>query len=319
MNGQKTKTSFFGVFLLVLTALIWGTSFISQSEGSKIVQPFTFNGIRTLLGTAVLLPVIFIRDRAFLKNADAAEKIEFKKKNRKTIFCGMIMGIAFCLATNLQQFAFENPNHSAGKIAFITAMYMFLVPIFGLFFKKKVAPLTWLCVVVATAGLYLLCIDENGPGSVTKSDILSLICAVFFSVQILMIEKFAPDCDGIKLSCVQFLFSGVITVILMFIFEKPEISSLKECAFPLLYSGVMSCGVAYTLQIVGQKHCEATLASMIMCLESVFAAVFEAVFSALFMLGGKVLSPREMAGCAVMFAAIVFSQISEMRMNKSEK
>ena len=318
-SEQKNKTSLLGVLLLVLTSLIWGTSFISQSEGSKLVEPFTFNGIRTLLGAIVLVPVILIRDKK-LKSKLSAQEVEQKKVgDKKTLIYGSLLGVALCLATNFQQFAFVDPNHSAGKIAFITAMYMFIVPILGFFFGKKVPLSTWICVLIAIIGLYFLCIDERGLGSITVSDILALICALFFSVQILLIEKYAPECDGIKLSCVQFFSSGIISCILMFIFETPKFSSIKAAAFPIMYSGIMSCGVAYTLQIAGQKYCEATIASMIMCLESVFAALSEAAFGALFMIGGKVLSFREWIGCAIMFSAIILSQVLQNKKTAETK
>lgn len=313
MNENKTKTSFTGVVLLLLTALIWGISFVSQSEGSKLVESFTFNGIRTVLGAVVLLPVIFIRDAVTGRSMTEEQLAERKKNDKKTVIYGSFLGIALCLATNFQQFAFVDPNHSAGKIAFITAMYMFLVPVIGLLFKKRVPAFTWVCVLIGFAGLYFLCIDDRGLGAITKSDVLAFICAIFFAIQILLIEKFAPECDGVKLSCVQFFVSGIISCICMFIFETPELSGIKAALLPILYSGIMSCGVAYTLQIIGQQFCEATISSLIMCMESVFAVLAEAAFAAWFAMGGKVLSLREITGCAIMFAAIILSQLMEMK------
>lgn len=313
---NTTKTSFKGVILLLLTALIWGSSFVSQSEGSKLVEAFTFNAIRTLLGAFFLLPFIFIRDKIQSKKMTGEQIEKRRADDKKILIYGSILGVVLCAATNLQQFAFVDPNHSAGKIAFITAMYMFIVPFLGLFFKKRVSVVTWICVFIALVGLYFLCIDERGFKSISVSDILALLCAVFFSFQILMIEKFAPNYDGIKLSCVQFFVSGLISFVLMFIFETPKLSAIKSACIPILYSGILSCGVAYTLQIVGQKYCEATIASILMSLESVFAALSEAAFAALFMIGGKVLTLREVLGCVIMFIAILISQLSEIKRKK---
>lgn len=314
MEEKKVQTSFKGVFLLLLTAFIWGTSFIAQRFGTDSgVQAFTFQGIRTLLGALILVPFIIIRDRISEKKLDSDKKTpdyyeNRKKNNRKTVIYGMIIGVVLCAASNLQQFAFVlyPEGEGSGKIAFITAMYMFFVPIIGLFFKKRVPILTWICVLIGFIGLYFLCIQGQGFGGIKAGDYSAFACAVFFSIQILLIEKFAPDCDGVKLSCVQFFTSGLISLILMFIFEKPEIETLKQALIPILYSGIMSCGIAYTLQIVGQKYCEATIASLLMCMESVFAVLSEAVIL------HKLLSPWELTGCIIMFAAIVISQLSDL-------
>ncbi len=323
MSESKTiKTSFSGVVLLLLTAIIWGISFVSQGEGAKLLEPFSFNGIRTLLGAVVLLPVIFIRDYVEGRSMSDEQKAERKRLNKKTIFYGTFIGIALCIATNFQQYAFDPvlcPDASAGKIAFITAMYMFLVPVMGLLIGKRVNILTWFCVILSVSGLYFLCIAKGeGFGSVTKGDILALICAVFFSIQILLIEKFAPDVDGVKLSCVQFFVSGIITCVLMMIFETPVWEHIKAAAIPIAYSGIMSCGVAYTFQILGQKKCEATVASLLMCLESVFAALSEAAFVVFFGIGSKVLTGRELLGCVIMFAAILLSQAGEIIQNRKK-
>ncbi len=312
MSG-KTKTSFTGVLLLLITAFIWGSSFIAQSESIGFVKPFTFNAVRMLIGSLSLIPVILIKDKATSKSF-SNEQIEQRKKNDKKILkYGALMGCALCIAANFQQFAFEEPEHSAGKIAFITAMYMFIVPLLGLFFRKKVPVLTWLCVLIGFAGLYFLCIDSRGFGSITFGNILAFCCAFFFAIHILLIAKFAPDVDGIKLSCVQFFVCGILSLVLMFIFEKPSWSSIFAAKLPILYSGILSCGVAYTLQVIGQKFCEETIASLLMCMESVFAVLCEAVCSALFGFGGKVLSEREIAGCAIMFLAIILSQLVQLK------
>jgi len=305
-DTSKTKTSFKGVFILLMTALIWGTSFLAQRFGTDSgVEPFTFQGIRTLMGAIVLVPFILIRDKATAKNMSEEQLAERKKNNKKAVIYGSIVGVVLCVATNLQQWAFV-AEPSPGKIAFITAMYMFFVPIFGLFFKKRVPLLTWLCVVLGFVGLYFLCIQGEGFGGINVGDVLAFGCAIFFCIQILLLEKFAPDCDGIKLSCVQFFVAGLISIILMLIFDHPQAASLKAAIGPLLYSGIMSCGIAYTLQVVGQKYCEATIASLLMCMESVFAVLAEAVVI------HRIPTGWEILGCVIMFTAIIISQLADI-------
>ncbi len=285
-----------------MTAIIWGVSFVSQSVGAESVEPFTFMAIRTLMGATVLVPFIVIRDRITVRNMQEQEIKSRKAQDKKTIVYGIPIGIVLAVATNIQQYAF---NYStAGKIAFITAMYIFFVPIFGLFLKKKIPLLTWICVAVGFVGLYFLCFKGEGNFSINRGDLLALVCAVFFTFQILMIERFAQICDGIKLSCIEFYTAGIISLILMLIFDNPSWASIKQCAIPLLYSGILSCGVAYTLQIVGQKYCEATIASLLMCMEAVFAALAAAIIL------HETLSVREIIGCMAMFIAIVISQVS---------
>lgn len=307
---MNSKSQIKGVLLLLLTSLIWGISFVSQSVGMESVDAFTFMGIRTLMGATVLLPFIIVRDNITKKNMTKEELAERKANDKKAIKYGIIIGIFLCIATNLQQFAFY--YSTAGKIAFITAMYMFFVPLVGLFFKKKVPLSTWLCIAAGVWGLFLLCVNPSEFGKFNKGDILALICALFFCFQILLIERFAPSCDGVKLSCVQFYTSGIITAILMFIFEKPEWKAIKSAAIPLLYSGIMSCGIAYTLQVVGQKYCEATIASLAMCMESVFAVLASAI------LLHEKLSGREITGCAIMFAAIVTTQLVDIYKSRKQ-
>lgn len=307
----KQKTQWKGVVMLMLTALIWGSSFVAQSVGMESVEAFTFNGIRTLMGAAVLIPFILIRDKLQGKTMTEEQIKQRKAMDKKTVRSGLILGVVFCAACNFQQFAFE--YSTSGKIAFITALYMFFVPLFGLVLKKRVPWLTWVCVIFGFVGLYFLCIGPDGLGGINRGDIRAFICAIFYAVHILMIEKFAPDVDGIKLSCVQFLVSGVITCILMFIFETPQLGAIASAIVPLLYSGIMSCGLAYTFQIVGQKYTEATIASLIMCMESVFAVLAGAL------LLHELLSGREIVGCVIMFVAIILSQLSEIILAKFKK
>lgn len=298
------KTQLLGIFMLLLTAIIWGASFVAQSIGLDTVGTFTFNGIRTLLGAAVLLPVILIRDRHATRSMNGEELRQHKLTGRKTLRYGLPIGIVFCIASNFQQYSLYDSD--PGKIAFITALYMFFVPVLGLSLKKKVPVLTWICVLSGFVGLYFLCIT---PGAfhqlISKSDLLAVIGAFFFAVHILMIERYIQIVDGIKLSCLQFAVSGVISCLLMFLFETPSIAVIQGALLPILYAGVMSCGIAYTFQIVGQKHTEATIASLILSTESVFGVLAAAIIL------HQSLSSREIFGCSIMFAAIILSQLSE--------
>lgn len=304
------KTQFKGVFMLFLTAFIWGSSFVAQSLGMESVEAFTFNGIRTLFGAMTLLPFIIVRDVISIKKNGRPSREKIRKETKQILFGGSIMGIALCIASNFQQYAFSYPDHSAGKIAFVTAFYMFFVPILGLFIKKRIPVITWCCVAIGTVGLYFLCVGEEGFSSVTKSDLLSFICAIFYAVHILVIEKFVEKSDAVKLSFTQFTVSALITCVIMFITETPTIPSIKESILPLLYSGIMSCGLAYTFQIVGQKYTESTVASLIMCLESVFGVICGALIL------HEELSSREIAGCVIMFVAIILSQFSDRIQSK---
>lgn len=287
------KTTPKGIFLLLLTALIWGSSFVAQSVGIKSVDAFTFMAVRTILGTLVLLPVVLIMGGGVKSLFD-----------RKTIKAGLILGAVFAVAQNLQQFAF---NYStSGKIAFLTAFYMFFVPLLGLILGKKISLMTWVSIFMALCGLFLLCINPDDFSSINRGDILAIACGAVYAVQIMLIDKYAGEnINGIKLSFLEFFVAAVLTSVMMLIFEHPTVTGITEAAPALLYSGVMSCGIAYTLQIIGQKHASPVVASLLMCLESVFAAI------AGWVLLHETLTSREILGCAVMFAAIVLSQLFE--------
>lgn len=299
-HPKMKKTQIKGIIMLLLTAFIWGSSFVAQSVGMEEVQAFTFGGIRTLMGAAALLPVIIIKDLASAKNLTLAQKADKKSADRRSYKRGVVLGVILCVASNFQQWAF---NYTAsGKIAFITAFYMLFVPILGLFMKKRVPLFTWCCAAMGCAGLYFLCVAGNGIGGINKGDALSFVCSIFFAVHILAIERLADGCDALKLSFTQFLVSGGITIVLMFIFDSPDPTAIRAAMIPLLYSGVLSCGVAYTLQIIGQKYTEATLASLLMCMESVFGVLCGAIFLK------ERLTAYEIIGCAIMFTAIILSQ-----------
>ncbi len=302
-TSVKGKTQVKGVLMLLLTSLIWGSSFVAQSVGMESIEAFTFSGIRILMGAFALLPVVLFRNAQTKKKLDETGRKEHKKKLYRTILCGIPVGLVFFCACNFQQFAF---NYStSGKIAFITALYMFFVPIFGLFIRKRVPVLTWICVVFGFIGLGFLCLNPQELTAINKGDMLTFICAVFYAIHILLVERYSDSTDGVLLSCVQFFVGGILSSVAMFIFETPDISAIRTALPSLLYSGIMSCGVAYTFQIIGQKYTEATVASLIMCLESVFGVLTGVVIL------HETLTLSEGIGCVIMLGAIVLSQFSD--------
>lgn len=287
--------------LLLLTATIWGVAFVSQSVGMDYVGPFTFNAVRSLIGAVVLVPCLFLLKK--LQKKEKGQEVH-RKEDKKTLLTGGICcGVILAVASSFQQFGLLYTT--VGKAGFITAMYIILVPLFGIFLKKKVGLRIGISVVIAVAGLYLLCMTESLKPE--TGDILLLLCAATFSFHIMVIDHFSPLVDGVKMSCIQFLTCGILCSICMFLFETPKLSLILTAWKPVLYAGVMSCGVAYTLQIVGQKGMNPTVASLIMSLESVISVL------AGFVLLHEVLSKRELFGCVLMFAAIILAQLPEKR------
>lgn len=308
------KTNIKSPLLLLLAAVIWGVAFVAQSVGMDYVGPFTFNAVRSIIGGLVLIPCIFFldsrkrdrKDRLYVagneEGSDAAGKAASDSWSNKTLLMGGICcGICLCVASNFQQIGISYTT--VGKAGFITAMYIILVPVLGIFLKKRVGVKVWISVALGVIGLYLLCMTERF--SIGKGDAYVLLCALFFSFHILTIDHFSPMVDGVKMSCIQFLVSGVISGVLMLIFEQPHISSILAAWMPILYAGVMSCGVAYTLQIIGQKDMDPTVASLILSLESVVSVL------AGWLLLQQRLSIRELLGCFVMFGAIILAQLPE--------
>jgi len=300
MKNQKLK----GNLLLLLTAFIWGLSFISQSKGVETVPPVAFNGIRSLLGGVVLLPVIYFLDKQKIKQGQPVQKLD-----RTLILGGLICGVFLCLASTLQTIGMLET--SPGKAGFITALYMVIVPIVGLFMGKRPRPILLFSVLIAVAGLYLMCIT---PGALTLNlgDLLVLCCAFVFTGHILAIDHFSPKVDGVKLACLQFFVCGIINLIWMCFDEIPTVQTVWNAWASIGYSGILSCGVAYTLQIVGQKYTDPTSASILMSLESVFATLSTVVLIALgWNLTGGALSLREIIGCIFMFVAIILVELPE--------
>lgn len=285
--------------ILLLTAAIWGVAFVAQSVGMDYVGGFTFNMVRCIIGAIVLLPVIWFLDRGRTSRSRTAEE---KAAERKTLITGGICcGVFLCLASNFQQFGIKYTT--VGKAGFITACYIVIVPILGLFLKKKCSPFIWAAVVMALIGLYLLCIQDGF--SIGRGDILVMICAVLFSFHILVIDYFSPKTDGVKLSCIQFFVAGILSGIPALLLENPQFSSICAAWKPILYAGVMSCGVAYTLQIIGQKDMNPTVASLILSLESCISVL------AGWVILHQSLSTREILGCVIMFGAIILAQLPE--------
>ena len=294
-----------GNIALLLAAIIWGASFVAQDVGKDYVGAFTYNGLRMLMGAAVLLPLILVMQLKKRKT-DTRTKEQKKKDAFVQVKSGIICGLILFCATNLQQFAFNYIDEAAsGKIGFITALYMLLVPVFGLFLGHKQRLVVWVAVLMGCAGAYLLCVDS--AFTIGLGEVLALGCAAFFAVHILYIDSVMDKVDGVILSCSQFFVVGVISVICMFIFETPTIVGIQGALIPMLYSGIMSSGAGYTLQIVGQKYTKPAVASLLMCLESVFAVLTEWIIE------GEQLAPREFAGCVVMFVAIIITNLPERK------
>lgn len=299
--------------LLFIAAIIWGVAFVAQSKGMDYVGGFTFNCLRSLLGGVVLIPVIFVLSNVRKKKQDmvSADGDSRECKNRriinsdrkKLVTGGVCCGILLCIASNLQQFGIKYTT--VGKAGFITAMYIVIVPVLGIFIKKKAGKFVWTGVALAVAGLYLLCINEDFY--IGKGDLLVLGCAVVFSLHILCVDYFSPLVDGVKLSCIQFFTCGILSGIPMLIFEDVSFKAIADCSVPILYAGIMSCGVAYTLQIIGQKNVNPTVASMVLSLESVVSVL------AGWIILGQNMSGRELLGCIVMFGAIILAQLPDRK------
>lgn len=283
--------------LLLLTAMIWGAAFVAQSVGMDYIGPFTFLCARSLLGGVVLLPVIGIRNRK--KTEESATGGE----RRTLLIGGVCCGGMLFIASAFQQIGIQYTT--AGKAGFLTAMYMILVPICGLFLGKRPGRRTWEAVAAALVGMYLLCLYRSGIGSLSKGDLLEMLCALCFTGHILVIDHFSPKVDGVKMSCIQFFACGVFAGIAMLLFETPSLDNILAAAVPICYAGIFSSGVGYTLQIVAQKDTQPTVASLLMSLESVFSLIFGWIILKEAMTG------VELLGCGLMFAAIVWVQLPQ--------
>lgn len=310
MKSVKLRNS----IILVITAFIWGIAFAFQSTGSRAIGAHTFNFARNTIGGLFLLLLIFVFDKI-----GWSYKPKTKEDKKNLIVGGLCCGIVLFFASTTQQVALFM-GAEAGKAGFLTACYILLVPIIGIFFKKKCGIIVWISVIIAACGLYFLCINE---ALVLKaSDILLMVCALCYSFHILVIDHFSPLTDGIRLSCIQTFTTAVVSFIVACFFEIGKMDSVgawlaqfdnKAAWIAILYTGIMSSGIAYTMQIIGQKGLNPAVASIIMSLESVFSVLGGAV------LLHEILTGREMLGCALIFVAIISAQLPENIFKKKVK
>lgn len=326
MGTQEKTYKVRNTFLLLLTALIWGAAFVAQSVSMDYIEPMTFIFLRSLIGGVFLLPCIWVFDHMGGKRkceeeervaADHGEKItgvaleRQRAKGRpyrwwtdtRLLSGGMICGLFLFAANCFQQTGIQYTT--VGKAGFITSFYIIIVPLMGIFLKRYCGILTWVAVVIALAGLYFLCMNE--ALQIQTGDFLILISAFLFAGQIMAIDHFNTFLDGVKMSCVQFFTGAVLGGIAMLLFEEPQPGLIMQAAGPILYTGVMSTGVAYTLQIIGQKGMNPTMAALILSLESVFSALSG------FVILHQVMSARELLGCVLMFVAIILAQLPDFR------
>ena len=291
--------------LPVLAAMIWGTAFVAQSVCAPYVPPFAFNAIRALIAFVLLIFVSLAFDTAAERRGRKSEPTDWKS----LILGGICTGAFLAIASNLQQAGLADT--SAGKAGFITALYVVLVPVLGIFLKRRASGQTWISVVIAVAGLYLLCIKAGEGFHLQTSDLYILLCAFFFACQIMSIDHFGTRVDGIKLSCIQFLVAGVISAVLSLLFETVDWSAVIAHIWPILYVAVFSSCVAYTFQILAQQGSDPTVVTLLLSLESVFSVIAGAVI-----LHDK-LSGREYLGCVLMFAAVVLAQVPLRKKGKN--
>lgn len=284
-----------GEIFLLITAIIWGTSFVSQKLGMNYIEPFTFGSARFLLGALSLVPVIIYSDRKNKSQED--DDSNYDKKD--LLEGGLVCGVSLFFGASLQQIGLIYTT--AGKSAFITTLYIVLIPILGVFMKKKTNTKTWISVLLATVGLYFLSISEGF--TMNKGDAIVLAGTIFWAFQIIGVGRYASKVDGLKLSFAQFIVAGLLSGIATIIFENPNLEALIDGIGPLLYTAIMVVGVAYTCQIMGQKTTPPTTASIIMSIESLFAAISGAIFL------GESMSPREIFGSLLMFVAVLLTQL----------
>lgn len=287
MKARKAR----GNFLLLLTAMIWGSSFVAQSAGADLISPAFFNGTRMLLGSLLLSPLAVYRMRRYVPASS----------RRTLLLGGACCGVLMFTGSYIQQTGIAYTT--AGKAGFLTAMYVVLVPVLGIFLKKKPRPILWVSVALACVGLYFLCFTDK-TFSLAMGDAAMLGGAVMFALHIMVVDHFSPLVDGVCLSFVQFLTAGSLGMVVAFITEQPSFAALSAAAVPILYTGVFTMGVAYTLQIVAQKDTDPTVASLILCMESVFAVVFG------WLILHETLSLREGVGSVFMFVAILLAQLA---------
>ena len=295
---KKSKT-LFSSFLLMLAAFIWGTAFVAQSKGLEQIGNFTFLALRSCLAVVFLTPVsLFIYKNNKKKIGDGLHGENKTFFSKRLILGGVLCGGSVCLASLVQQYGIILSG--VGKSGFLTTLYILIVPLLGLLFIRKVKPILWFSIVLATCGMYFLCVTQ--AGGINIGDVLLIMCAFLFAVQIMIVDHFVETVDGVRLSLVQFAVSAVISTVGMFLFEEVDPVAIGDAWFSIFYAGVLSSGIAFTLQIVAQKNLNPTVASLLMSLESVFAALAGAFF-------GERLSVNEIFGCVLVFLAIILAQL----------
>lgn len=300
------KKSFAGSVMLFLAALIWGLAFVAQSEGAKHIGAFTFNGVRFVIGMITLIPCIFLLDRV-RKNGRSLVSISERRLNigitRDEWIGGAVCGAVLCVATVLQQFGVELIG--SGKSGFLTSIYVVLVPITGIFFRRRVRLPIWLGVLAALIGVYFISVPKGEGFSLGRGEIFVILSSLVFTLHILVVDRVVEKCDGVRISMLQFAFAAVFALPGMLIIERPALADIGSAALPLLYAGICSCGIAYTLQILGQRRTDPTVASLLMSLESVFSALGGAIIL------GERMSLREYMGCAIVFSAVIATNLFE--------
>ena len=284
---------------LLVCAAIWGSAFVAQSVGAEYVGAFTFLAVRNWIAVVFLIPVIYVRDTILRKRGRPSVRPANRTQRRFLLMGGAACGFFLCAASAFQQVGIRYTT--TAKAGFITALYVVIVPILSVFFGKSVKSRIWMCVALAVLGLYLLCM--RGELSLSFGDGVVLVCAFLFACQIMTVDYFAPQVDTVRLSQTQFLVTALLSTVCMFFFEDLSTDSLIKALPSIAYAGVMSSGVAYTLQIIGQQNLNPAIASITMSLESVFAAL------AGWIVLGQSMSFRELAGCVLMFAAIILAQL----------
>lgn len=298
--------------LLLTAAIIWGFAFVAQEKLADSVPPFTVNALRSLIASAALVPVA-----AVIRRIQGKKLLESDPADRKKLIkAGVICGVMLCVSVNLQQFGISLYPEGAPASAhsgFLTALYIIFVPIFGLFLHKKPGLTVGIAVILATVGLYFLCLYD-GFGALYLGDVVVLICGIAFAVQILCVDRWIGEVDGVKLSAIQFFVTGTLSAVLMLIFEKPDIKAILSAWQPLLYLALISSGVGYTLQILGQKYSSSpTLASILMSMESVFAVIGGVIFM------NAIPKANEWIGCGIMLIAIIIAQLPPEMFQKKKK
>ncbi|ETP71540.1 DMT(drug/metabolite transporter) superfamily permease [Lachnospiraceae bacterium JC7] len=288
-----------GNIMLLIASLIWGSTFVAQSAGMEFVGPFTYNMSRSFIGFLVLLPMVILFRKRFLRLHPLSERQQ-QKLDHSSLIGGICCGAVLFIASSLQQVGISSTT--AGKAGFITALYIVIVPILGILMGKKIAKIIWLYVMMAIFGFYLLCIKDDF--SIGRGDFYCLLCAVAYSFHIMVIDHFTSQfTDGVLISCVQFLTVGILSLVPTLLFETPSYSAIWDARVTILYAGILSSGVAYTLQILAQSRTSPTIAPLIMSMESVFAVVFG------WLILNENLSLKEMLGCIIVFLAVVLAQL----------